>query len=264
MKLPNLTLACCTGLLLIGGMQFAAPAEQAAKAATTSKNPDVDSDALAALDRMTAALRSHKTFTLTADITDEDVLDGGEKLQFAGKVQAAVRTPDRFRLSSIADGRDREFYYNGKTVTVFSPKLGLYAAFAAPPTIGETLDKASEKYDIEFPLADLFVWDKEMAADLTSGFMVRPENIGGQTCDHYAFRQKDVDWQIWIAESSSLPCKLVITTRDDPSMPQYTALLHWNFPSTIADSDFTFTPPADAHKIVIATLADADTGKGNK
>lgn len=264
MKIPKLTSACCSSLLLIGGMQMAAPLQQVANAAAASAKSDVDPDALAALDKMSAALRAHKTFTLSADITDEDVLDSGEKLQFAGKVQASVRSPDRFRLSSTADGRDREFYYNGKTVTVFSPRLGLYAAFAAPPTIAETLDKAGEKYDIEFPLADLFVWNKEMAADLTSGFMVRPENIGGQTCDHYAFRQKNVDWQVWIAENSSLPCKLVITTRDDPSMPQYTALLHWNFPATMADSDFAFMPPAGAHKIVIATLADADTGKGNK
>jgi outer membrane lipoprotein-sorting protein len=34
--------------------------------------------------------------------------------------------------------------------------------------------------------------------------------------------------------------------------------MNWTFPTTIADDTFTFAPPADAHKIVMATLVAAN------
>jgi hypothetical protein len=95
-----------------------------------------------------------------------------------------------------------------------------------------------------------------------SGFFVRDEHVGGQVCNHYAFRNEHVDWQIWIAKDGpALPCKLVITSRDDPAMPQYSAVLHWSFPGSIADSVFAFAPPPSAKKIMIATVGEAKGAK---
>ena len=248
MRLTPLVLASCAALALAGST--AAPA------------PAIDPAALQALDRMGAALRSHMTFVLTADISDEDVLDSGQKLQYAGTLEVRAHRPDRFVITATSDTRSRTFYYDGKAVTVFSPKLGVYASFAAPPTIAETLAKANHDYDIELPLADLFSWgtDKTLVSRIQSGFFLRPEHIDGRVCNHYAFRQPKVDWQIWIADdASALPCKLVITGREDSSMPQYTAVLHWSFPATLAETDFTFTPPAGSHRIAFA--GDATNGK---
>jgi hypothetical protein len=117
------------------------------------------------------------------------------------------------------------------------------------------------------PLADLFTWgtDNSAAAQLTSGFLVSPEHIGGRACNHYAFRQPDVDWQIWIAaDDSALPCKLVITNTEDDSRPQYTAVMNWNFPPAIADNVFTFAPPASANKIVVLDRAAATASGATK
>ena len=37
--------------------------------------------------------------------------------------------------------------------------------------------------------------------------------IGGVECDHLAFRTKEVDWQIWIAQGNRpYPCRYVITS----------------------------------------------------
>jgi hypothetical protein len=55
----------------------------------------------------------------------------------------------------------------------------------------------------------------------------------------------------------------VITNRIDASAPQYTSEMHWSFPTTIADDTFTFAPPANTHKIVMATLVAANA-KGAK
>ncbi|HTW34426.1 MAG TPA: DUF2092 domain-containing protein [Rhizomicrobium sp.] len=247
--------ACASAIILIlsvCGSHVAAAASDAAASAS-----QVDPDAMAALDKMGAELRSHNNFDMKADVTREDVLKDGQKLQYAGTVEVEARRPDRFKLSVVSDLRDREIYYDGKTVTVYSPRLGYYASFDAPPTIAQTLKVATEKYGVELPLADLFTWgtDKSLEARITSAFLVRPEHIDGQLCNHYAFRQEKVDWQIWIRQDGpALPCKLVITNRVDASMPQYTSQMHWSFPTTIADDTFAFAPPANAHKIVMATL----------
>lgn len=253
MKKSSILLASCLSTLLLPVVPlFAAAVPDAAPAASSG----IDPDAMAALDQMGAALRAHNTLDVKADVTTEDVLGDGEKLLYAGTVEVQAQRPDRFRISTKSDTRNREFYYDGKSVTVYSPRLGLYAAFPAPATIAQTLDKASKEYDVEMPLADLFSWgvDKSLAARVQSAFMVRPEHVGGQICNHYAFRQPRVDWQVWIAKDTSLPCKIVITDRTDPSMPQYTSVLRWSFPASIGENVFAFAPPSGAHKIVIAKL----------
>ena len=119
--------ACASAIVLaltVGGPHLAAAASDTATSAS-----QIDPDAMAALDKMGAELRSHNNFDMKADITHEDVLGSGQKLQYAGTVEVEARRPDRFKMSVVSDLRDREIYYDGKAVTVFSPRLGYYASF---------------------------------------------------------------------------------------------------------------------------------------
>ena len=76
-------------------------------------------------------------------------------------------------------------------LTLFAPRIGYYATFAAPPTIRETLSTARDRFDLDLPMADLFTWgtDADAIASVTSGFRVGTETIGGQRCEHFAMRQ---------------------------------------------------------------------------
>ena len=48
-------------------------------------------------------------------------------------------------------------------------------------------------------------------------------DVGGITCEHYAFRQPGLDWQVWIQLGDHpLPKKLVLTTTTDDARPQHT------------------------------------------
>lgn len=216
---------------------------------------DVDRDAVAALQRMAAALRELKNYSLSAEVTREEVLTTGQKLQYAGTMEVKVRRPDGLRLDVSSDRQARNLYFDGKTLTVFAPHVGYYASVKAPGTIAEMLKLAQDNYDIEFPLADLFEWSgkEDPAANITSAFRVGTEHIGGVACEHYAVRGTSADWQVWIAPApSSLPCKLVITTTDDPSMPQYSAVLRWSPGAPFEPAQFTFTPPTGAREIQLA------------
>jgi hypothetical protein len=226
----------------------------AALAQTTPPAGKADPDAMAALYKMGEALRGLGAFTLTADVTNDMVLDNGQKLQTPGTLKIEARRPDKFRIQMDSDHQDRELIYDGKSLTLFAPKIGYYASVPTPPTIHATLDAAKDRYGIEIPLADLFSLgtDPTLTARIQSGFDVGPETIAGAACEHYAFRQASVDWEVWIrSEGPALPCRMVITSTDDPAMPQYAATLRWEAGSPVAET-FTFVPPEGAHRITVA------------
>ena len=73
------------------------------------------------------------------------------------------------------------------------------------------------------PLSDLFVWGTPAAPldKIDSAMNAGQDFIGDELCDHYAFRQGKVDWQIWITTGAKpLPRKVVITNRADEARPQ--------------------------------------------
>ena len=59
------------------------------------------------------------------------------------------------------------------------------------------------------PLEDLFTWGTPQSKEkeITSAIDVGPTPIHGITCEQYAFRQKGVDWQIWIQLGATIPCR---------------------------------------------------------
>jgi hypothetical protein len=205
---------------------------------------------------MGAYLRALKVFGLRSETTTDEVLDNGQKVQFGATVDYLVRKPNGMRAEVVSDRKRRQYFYDGKTVTVYGPTNRYYASAAAPPTITELLQFLDQKYDVDLPLADLFLWgtDKDGLDDIKSAINVGPSRIGGVECDHYVFRQADVDWQIWIERGKTpLPRKLVITTTSEPTQPQYVAVLKWDLKPKLDNKSFTFAPPKGAQKIVLAT-----------
>ena len=252
-------LAGAVALPLAIGLGAAAQAQTKAAPAATKPDPD----ALAALNKMGEALRALNAFTLTADVTTEQVLDSGQKLQYGGDLKIEAQRPNGFKIHMDFDHKEREIYYDGKSVTLFAPKVGYYASVPAPATIAATVATISDKYGIEVPLADLFQLgvDPALTARIKSGFDVGPEKVGGVACEHYAFRQESADWQVWIrTDGPALPCKMVITTTQDQAQPQYTAVMTWDDKAP-AQAAYTFNPPANAHRITVADLSASGATK---
>jgi hypothetical protein len=238
-----------------GAVADAPPVPKPAPAKTADATPAVDPEAVAALNKMGAYLRTLTNFEIKADTTTDAVLDNGQKVQFAGKNNYKVRRPNGFVISVADDRKVRQFYYDGKDFTVFSPRMGFYATVAAPPTIHEVLAKVYDKFGIELPLEDLFRWGtpEDHHSDLTSGYTIGYAKINGVDAVQYAFREGDVDWQVWIQQGDKpLPLKAVITTASDEARPEYSATLSWNTNPTFAKDTFTFKPPANAKPITIA------------
>ena len=105
------------------------------------------------------------------------------------------------------------------------------------------------------PLGEIISTNNDLASirkRITSAVYIGESMVNGVICDHLAFTQENLDWQIWIEKGDRpVPRKLVITYKQDPSSPQYSALLSdWNFnPISVQDSIFIFKPAADASQI---------------
>ena len=171
-----------------------------------------------------------------------------------GNITYRVKIPDRLNLTIKTDKREREYFYDGKTVTVYAPALKYYSVFPASDTIAKTIEEAESTYGVEVPLADLFYLgtkgSKADASNIISAFYVSDSTINGMVCAHYAYRTATANFQVWIPkEGEPLPCKIVRDIPDDPARPQYTAVLTWKPDETFAEDVFTFTPPEDAKKI---------------
>jgi hypothetical protein len=223
----------------------------------------VDREAIAALDKMGAYLRSLKAFQVNASTTRDEVLADGQKIEMASTADVLVRRPDRLRAEVTSDGQHRLFFYDGKSFTMWADLPGYYATVPAPATIGELSDRLEERFAIELPLQDLFFWgtDRSRAADIEAAVDVGPSQIEGTTVEHFAFRQNGLDWQLWVQKGDyPLPRKLVLTTLTDEARPQYRTVLTWNLAPSFNDAAFAFDPPEGAKKIVLARADTASAG----
>jgi hypothetical protein len=238
--------------------QPAAPAS-AATAPAPAAATIINEKAVARLNAMGAHLRSLKAFTVTADVTTEEVLDSGQKVENANTVEIAARMPNRLRVATSSAERSRKIYYDGKTVTIYAEKLKYYGSFAAPATISETIEVAAKKYGLEIPLADLFLMgtDRFDTKSITEAIYVGPQLVGGVLCDQLAFRQPGVDWQICIERGKApLPRKLVVTGTDgDPAQPVRRSILTWKAATAPDAAAFTFVPPKGASRIAVKEAA---------
>jgi len=84
--------------------------------------------------------------------------------------------------------------------------------------------------------------------------------IGGVECDHLAFRAKEVDWQIWIAQGErAYPCRYTITSKLVSGGPQYTIQVRdWKAGDEVAATDFSFKNTTDAKKVDLKDLDEGD------
>ncbi len=192
-------------------------------------------------------------FGLTAEIWREHVNQSGEKLQFTRMVEMEVKRPDRLHVEINTAHSQRGFWYDGKALSILDRAQNLYSVTPMPPKLDAALDAAHDEFGIDLPLIDLAVSDpyaNAMARVQTAKYFgVAPAM--GFSCHHLAFTQGNVDWQVWIEDGPQpLIRKFVITHKNEPGAPEFTALIRsWNLSERISGSDFVFEPPRGALKI---------------
>jgi hypothetical protein len=253
----RLVLGAGLALALIAPPALAAPAAKPAPPAAADS--EVEPEAVQALTRMSAFLGTLTAFDISADTSLDLVTTDGQKVKLDGVTRYTVRRPDAFVVDMATSLRVRRLIYDGKTLTLYAPELGYYARVDAPGTIRETLEAADERYGLHVPLQDLFRWTdpsrRDTADSMQSGMALGPTKVDGLETEQYAFREGQIDWQIWIQKGDRpIPLKIVIVDRSDEARPQYEARLHWNLAPQLTSATFAFQPAADVKLIKLTTL----------
>ncbi|QRQ83885.1 DUF2092 domain-containing protein [Cupriavidus oxalaticus] len=233
----------------------AAPAQ--AQAQPQPQPNAVDPAVIQALNDMGKYLQSLRQFEVFIDLSGERVLQDGQKLQHTATADLDVQRPDRLRALMRSARSQRDLIYDGKKVTLYSPAQKSYSQADFSDNLGVLAQRLRERFGVEIPSADLFLWGTPEAPvdNIESAMNAGQDIVGGELCDHYAFRQGQLDWQIWIATGNRpLPRKLVITNRSDEARPQSVTQYRWNLNPRFGNSAFAFAPPKDARKAEFVPL----------
>ncbi len=256
------------GVLLAAAMSAPAWAQDATTATNADGTVTLDTGgvitpaAQAVLDRMRATLNSLRRYVVTANITRDEVLPFGYKLQNNESARMWVDAPGHLRMEVEGDIKNRTYVYDGAQLTVYAPDLNVYSTTAAPGTLGELVRVLLDS-GVELPLIDMLYQGNNgnLAEDVRVGIVVGDSDVDGVATDHLAFRQPDVDWQLWVEKGAqALPRKLLITTRYEVGDPQYQAMLKWDLKPAIDAKSFAFVPPANATRIEARTALVAEGG----
>jgi hypothetical protein len=211
---------------------------------------------------MSDYLAAQKVISLEYDSTLEIVTKQNQKLGLASSGTVTLNRPDQLHVTRTGGFANVELVFDGKTLTLFGKDSNAYAQIQVPGSIDHLVDELRDKYRRPVPGADLLMSDLNNqlmplvtdAKDLGSGV------IRGVECDHLAFRTKEVDWQIWIAQGTRpYPCRYVITSTKVKSGPQYSIDVRtWKSGTEVASDNFSLQVPADAKKMEPGELPNFD------
>jgi hypothetical protein len=260
----SLLVPLLSALFLILAMPVSLMAEETAPAAPSSSAPvqEISPEAQVVVDRMTTFLESLKAYSIESQSTRDDVVAFGYKLQDNAHATLTVQLPNKLRSEISGDELERLFVYDGATLTMYSPDDSVYTRTKAPDTIGKLVERLLNA-GIEMPMIDMLysAHHASLTEAVHTGILVGDSNIDGVDCDHLAFRQAQIDWQLWVEQGDKpLPRKLLITTRYAVGDPQYQVTMRWNLKPKIDAATFVFKPEKGVNEIPFsdpAALTDA-------
>jgi hypothetical protein len=214
---------------------------------------------------------TNPAFAYTADEAREQ-FTGGTKSERRATRRVTIRRPNGLTFTTTGDG-DAVAWYDGKHVTIVSHRDKTWARGPMPPTLDEALDYISAEYAIQMPTADLLYsspYDALMTPDTTGGW-VDVQQVDTRTCDHLAYQQPAVDWEIWLSEKR-LPCKFRVVYKNEPGPPVVTVVYRdLDVAPQVTDDTFAAKIPEGYERLKImrhATVEDptvepagADAGK---
>ena len=241
-------------------LALATTAASAAADKTTTGTPEENAKRL--VKAMSDYMAAQKAISFDYDTVLEVVTKENQKLGLASSGSLRLNRPDKIHATRTGGFANVEYAFNGTTLTMLGKNQNVYAQADAPGTLDQLVDQLRDKFHRPIPGADLLmsnVYDQLMpevvdAKDLGSGV------IRGVECDHLAFRTKDVDWEIWIAQGGRpYPCRYVVTSTQVNRAPQYTIdVKGWKTGAQVASDTFTLKIPANARKVSAGELKDFD------
>ena len=209
---------------------------------------------------MTDYMTAQKSISFNYDAGLEVVTKDDQKLSLLSSGSVVLNRPDKIRFTRSGGFADIEMLFDGKTLTLLGKNANVYVQADAPGTVDQLVDELQEKFKRPLPAADLLLSNAydELTSDVIDIKDLGSGVVGGVECDYLAFRKKEVDFQIWIAQGDKpYPCRFSITSRVVSGGPQYSIQVRdWKTGDEVAMADFTFKNSSNASKVEIADVRE--------
>lgn len=261
----RLLLATCC-LLLASHAGAAAPASDSSSAPVVKR--DIEARAVEIIEAMSETLAGAGSMKFTALVSEESPSRLGPALLYSTRSDVSLRRPNKLKVITPGDGAPHEFYYDGSTITAYSPAEDLVAVAAAPETITAALKLAFETAAIYFPFTDVIVDDPYAAISdgMQLAFYVGQSNVvGDTTTDMIAYANGDVFVQAWIGTKDHLPRMLRAVFADDPlRLRHQVEFSNWQLDGVAAGESFASDKATKAKRIPFARPDQQSTAPKSK
>jgi hypothetical protein len=239
-SLKNRFLLLLVSLSLLGMPRYATA--QTKPAQEPSIQPKIEAKAIALLKAMSGRLAAARSLQFTAVTTYESPSRIGPPLVYTTLSEVTLMRPNQLRVITPGDGSATEFYYNGKTITAYSPAENLVAVAEAPTNLDAALKLAYDSADIYFPFTDVIVKNpyQDIAEGLKAAFVMGQSRVvGGTTTDIVVLVNDQVFAQIWIGTEDKLPRRIRAVYREDPSRLRHQVDFdHWQLDKPVPANAF--------------------------
>lgn len=209
---------------------------------------------------MTDYLAGQQAFSFNYDATLDIVTTDMMKVGLASSGSLTLQRPDKARMTRTGVA-DLELTYDGKTVSAIGKHLNVYTKIPLEGSVDDMIDTLRFAYGVEAPAADLLSPNafEIMMDNVTAGKDLGSGVIGGEVCNHVAFRTRDTDWEVWIADGDvPRPCRFTITSRMMAMAPSYTVQISdWKAGADVAADDFQLET-GDAREVKIEEMRGLD------
>jgi hypothetical protein len=207
-----------------------------------------DAEARAMLKAMSDYVGGLSSVETEVDTDLEVVTPDMEKISFASSSKLQMGRPNQVHLQRMGSFANIDLLFNGKQLTIRDRNNNVFGQIAATGTTEDLINMLNNEVGIAVPGADLLLRDSYsvLVADVLEAKVIGKGVIGGQVCDHIAFRNFDTDWQLWIRTGpEKAPCKMIITSKIVGMAPQYTVNVRsWKGNVKFAPGTFDFVPAA--------------------
>ena len=229
--------------------------------AMTAEGRAVTPEGTRALKDIGAALRDLDAYEVQMKVTTRVATEDGKYRDVVGNIHYVVEPPSHLFATLQEGGTERRVFYDGQTITVYSPADRRYARIEAPGTIRTLIETAKANRNIDLPVANLFAWGTP-GGPLSNVDRGRYEGAGvinGRECESYSYNEAGITWDVWV-DADHLPCKLVRVDTEGAGLQGYRAEMDWKPEAQISDDVFTFAPESADTRVELSEIAQGGAG----
>ncbi len=240
---------------------FAVGAAVGLSSCASSSQPRLDAKTSSILQAMSDKLAAAKTLRVTAARTASPGFYIGFDVAENAQVTAVVSRPNKLRAEAETNLGKRSVGYDGKTVTFIDHKAGTHAQVKAGLDLEDTARSLQNTYGVMPPLVELLAnHPREFLLEgVTRGEFKGMERIGGSACDHLAFKQERLEWDIWVDSTNLLPKKMVIKHPNGEGGPPLQVTLtieKWELNAAMSPADLALSIPKGSTSVAMLPLTN--------